>query len=448
MTKEITLPEILEAREARARHQRELLDAYGAPLICFTMNIAGPIKTSPLIRRGFQMGLLALEKKIPPHRILHREEQHPVTGSTAFWSVDLPTEELKTLCLSIEEATPLGRLFDMDVLDVKGVKAERTTLRGCIVCGAPGRDCAARRLHAVPELQAATKKILTNHFAEADAKLIADLAVQSLLDEVYTTPKPGLVDRRNAGSHRDMDIPLFERSAESLRPYFERCVTIGQATADQPHAETFQALRQAGLLAEETMFAATNGVNTHKGAVFTMGLLCGALGRLWQPENPIPNQDALLRETAALYADTLKEDLRSNPNTAGLQLYQKHGLQGIRGEIASGLPSLREISLPTYERYREAGYSANDAGALTLLHLIARVEDTNLYHRGGAEGAAWAKSAAQSLLKDTPTVADIEKLDDEFIARNLSPGGSADLLAATYFIKKLEHLADHNRHIT
>ena len=443
MTKEITLPEILEAREARARHQRELLDAYGAPLICFTMNIAGPIKTSPLIRRGFQMGLQALDALLP--QVLCREVQDLSTGPVAYYAVQKDAAWLKKQCISIEEATPLGRLFDMDVLDVTGLKAERTTLRGCIVCGAPGRDCAARRLHAVPELQAATTRLLTAHFAKADAKQIADLAVQSLLDEVYTTPKPGLVDRRNAGSHRDMDIPLFERSAESLRPYFEMCVTIGQTTADQPHAETFQALRQAGLLAEETMFAATNGVNTHKGAVFTMGLLCGTLGRLWQPENPIPNQDTLLRETAALYADTLKEDLRSKPNTAGLQLYQKHGLQGIRGEIASGLPSLREISLPTYERYREAGYSANDAGALTLLHLIARVEDTNLYHRGGAEGAAWAKSAAQSLLKVTPTVADIEKLDDEFIARNLSPGGSADLLAATYFIKKLEHLT---RHIT
>lgn len=438
MTPEITLPEILEAREARVRRQRELLDAHGAPLICFTMNIAGPIKTSPLIWRGFQMGLRALEPLLPPENVLCREVEDLPTGPVAYYSVRADAAWLKKQCVAIEEATPLGRLFDMDVLDVNGRKAERTTLRGCIVCGAPGRDCAARRLHTVPELQAATTRLLTDHFAKADAEQIADLAVQSLLDEVHTTPKPGLVDKRNNGSHRDMDIPLFERSAESLRPYFKDCFQIGQKTASHPHEEAFSALRRAGLSAEKTMFAATNGVNTHKGAIFTMGLLCGALGRLWNPEDPTPDQDALLRETAKLYADTLKTDLETAPTTAGLRLYQSHGLQGIRGEIAAGLPSLREISLPAYERYRQAGCSPNDAGALTLLHLITRVEDTTLYHRGGAEGAAWAKSAAHALLAASPTMADIEKLDDDFIAKNLSPGGSADLLAATYFLKKIE----------
>ncbi len=436
MSTEITLTQMLEAREARAARQQELLAAHRCPLICFTMNIAGPVKTSPLIERAFGAGLCALKQSLPA--ITHQEATVDPTGCTAYLAVDLPAEELKSICISIEEATPMGRLFDMDVLDTSGKKIERTALRGCIVCGAPGRDCAARRLHAVAELQAATTNILTDHFAKADARHFAALAVKSLTDEVHTTPKPGLVDRRNCGSHRDMDLPLFEKSAKALAPYFEECVKIGQTTQNRPHTETFAVLRQAGLAAEQTMYKATNGINTHKGAIFTLGLLTGALGRLWRAECPTPPPDVLLQEAADLVCEAARADLAAaNGATNGLRLYKTYGLTGIRGEAAAGLPTVANIALPAYEDYLNQGYTQNDAGALTLLHLIAATQDTNLYHRGGPEGAKWAKTQAQNLLKDTPTITELEALDDAFIARNLSPGGSADLLAATYFLHEI-----------
>ena len=439
---EVTLQQILEARDSRAKLQQRLQQQFHCPVVCFTMNIPGPVKNTPLIRRAFGYGLQILEGQLPG--ILHKEILDASTGCEAMYAVDEDALQLKRICTAIEDSTPLGRLFDMDVLDVRGNRLDRSLVNGnsrdCIVCGAPGRGCASRRLHTLDELQAAVGKIMETHFLQMDRDTIAALAVQSLLDEVNTTPKPGLVDRRNNGSHKDMDITTFSVSAETLRPYFQTCVQIGQATAQCPPEETFAQLRREGLMAEQTMYRATGNVNTHKGAVYTLGILCGSLGRLWRADTPFADTKQLLKECGKLALVSLKKDfscITNEPATAGERLYLERGITGIRGEVAAGLPSVVQYSLPVFRRCLSEGCSPNDAGVVALIHLIATVEDTNLYHRGGPDGAAWAAKAAAALLPK-PSMVEIEALDEEFIKRNLSPGGCADLLAATYFLHKLE----------
>ena len=432
---EVSLLDILNAREARAQRQQQLLAAHRAPLLCFTMNIAGPVKLSPLIQWGFEEGLGLLTQQLPQENILFREVQVLPTGCEAVFAIDLPAGKIKDLCTELEENHPLGRLFDMDVIDTDGVKLERKAQRGCIVCGAPGRFCAASRAHSVKQLQAVTTQLLERHFFPFD---IAAIAVQSLIDEVRTTPKPGLVDCRNNGSHTDMDLQLFEASAQALRPYFEACVRIGQNTAQLPPEETFPLLRTAGMEAEATMLRVTGGVNTHKGAIYTLGLLCGSIGRLGCTDT-----DAILAECQAMVGSSVKADLATaTGKTAGERLYLQYGIRGIRGEAADGFPSVKKIGLPHFRQALAEGLSHNDAGVLTLLHLITQVKDTNLYHRGGRDGALWAANAAQQLLSDYPSNALVAQLDDAFIARNLSPGGCADLLAVTYFLHSLTDKED------
>ncbi|MBQ8797520.1 MAG: triphosphoribosyl-dephospho-CoA synthase CitG [Oscillospiraceae bacterium] len=438
---EVTLEQMLAAREKRVAHQHRLLQKHNCPLICFTMNIAGPVKNTPLIQRGFRTGMDLLEQALPKKCIREHLLDISDTGNTAMYAVDMDGITLKQICTNIEDRTPLGRLFDMDVLTENGAKLERKTHRGCIVCGAPGRGCAASRNHSVAQLQEATFRILHRHFATADRDLIAAAAVQCLVDEVNTTPKPGLVDRRNNGSHTDMSIHHFINSANALLPYFAECVEIGQETSDQSPQNTFPLLRQAGLVAEKTMYEATKGVNTHKGAIYTLGILCGSIGRLWSPEKPIANISEILSECAKIVQDSVKSDFAAaNGSTAGQRAYLKYGIGGIRGEVAAGLPSVTNIGLPSYQKALDAGLSPNDAGVIALLHLIAQVEDTNLYHRGGRQGAIWAAESAQMLLQasSNPSIQSIEQLDDSFIAQNLSPGGCADLLAATYFLHSLK----------
>lgn len=438
---EVTITEILFSREKRVQKQRELLLKHRSPLICFTMNIAGPIKVSTLIRRAFYEGITLLEELLPEGKFLEKEITEEKTGFEAFFSLDMNEKEIKNICVEIEESTSLGRLFDMDVLDINGKKLERENERGCFICGKKGRSCSAGRVHSVEELQRVTREIMHGYFEEKDRKVISALATQSLIDEARTTPKPGLVDGRNSGSHNDMNIITFIKSADALAPYFYECVKIGQSTKELSPDEVFSKLRKEGIKAEKTMLDATGGANTHKGAIYSLGTICGAVGRLWESENATPDTEKILSECQLLVKESTKKDFENiDSSTAGGRFYLEHGFLGIRGEVLEGFPSVSGISLPVYEKALADGLSHNDAGVISLLHLIANVNDTNLYKRGGMEGIEYAKNRVRALLSkvEYPSRSDIEALDDEFIKKNLSPGGCADLLAVTYFLSKMK----------
>ena len=438
---EVTLEQILDAREARSHRQQALSRKYGVPVLSFTMNIPGPVKDKPLIRRSFQEGLNALSRIIPPDLILETKVIRAVTGCEAAFAVSIDATELKRITTQIEDAHPLGRLFDMDVLDESLQKLDRELVsggdRGCIVCGRPGRDCASRRLHSVAVLQAATQRIMVNHFSHSpDSHTIGTWAALSLLDEVSVTPKPGLVDLANTGSHRDMDQHTFVASIAALVPFFRNCAQIGMDTYRESPEYTFRLLRQAGTGAEAAMFRATGGVNTHKGAIFTLGILCGAAGRLLAAGEHW-TQEAILKTASAMTARAMESDFQTmTDSTAGGRLYRRFGIRGIRGEAAEGFPSIRDIGLPVFDQCRWEGMDWNESGAVTLLHLIAQVEDTNMIARGGPDLAREAQIRAASLLP-RPTMAQITELDRWFTDRNLSPGGCADLLAAGCFLRRL-----------
>ena len=458
---DMTLSEILIAREERVGIQNALLAECKTPVISFTMNVAGPVKVTALSHRAFLWGMEQLRLGFVQNRmkVLKEYTRSLPTGDEGYFAVDAPAEAVKALCVEIEESSAAGRLYDMDVIGLDGKKLERDRERYCIVCGKPGRDCASRRLHSVAELQTKTKGIL--HFALElwDTKKLGDLANRALLEEVAVTPKPGLVDRANNGSHRDMNFSSFQASAAALGDYWAECFRTGQSVGGGVHdapnlpgsdthgpsrtpapTVTFAALRPIGKRAERDMLAATGGVNTHKGAIFTLGVLCGAIGRRWTAEEGFPAVDIILDEAAAMTRETLENELpAARWNTAGEALYQKYGVRGIRGEVADGLPAVREISLPVFRALLARGLDRNHAAAVTLLHLIANVEDTNLLHRGGPEGAAWAKKQASDLISDgrVPSLQEIAELDRQFIQRNLSPGGCADLLAVTLFLDSL-----------
>ncbi len=440
----VTLEQMLAARDAR--QERITSELHHAPLISFSMNIPGPVKDSPLIRRSFHEGQRRLEAALG-EKLTLIDGLEAVTGCEALYAAVGDALKIKSICAAIEDTDDLGRLFDMDVICADGSKIDRAALqlseRGCMVCSAPGRGCAARRLHTVEELQKETSRRMEAFFTEYDRKAIERLATESLLEEVRTTPKPGLVDRANSGSHADMDLPLFEKSAAALTPYWGECFTIGRETADLPPEETFRRLRSAGLAAEKVMFAATAGINTHKGAIFLLGALCGAAGRLWSADAPCYSAAALCKECSAMTEKPLRDELNrlTEATTAGEQLYLSGGARGARGEVMDGLPSVLHTALPALRRAIDAGCGRERAASIALLHLVALGQDTNLYKRGGKDGAVWAATAAKKLLEEAeiPSPEQISDLDSQFIERNLSPGGCADLLASALFLYDTEH---------
>ena len=446
MYREVTLSEVLAARERRALRQGALLKEHDLPVISFCMNIAGPVKNSPAIRRAFREGMLRLTEALrgARMRIEHREETDEPTGCEALLAVRGDEWEIKRLCVDLEDEDALGRLFDLDVLAPDGGKLDRERMhmppRPCLICGKAGKECASRRIHSFKELEHRTREILTEYFARTDGDRIAGQAARALLYEVCATPKPGLVDRSNSGSHRDMDIFTFVDSTAAILPYLRDAFDIGRCTAALSPAESFRQLRRVGLRAERAMFDATHGVNTHKGAIFSLGTVCAAAGRLWKMEAPCASVEVVLNECASLSSDAVAEDLAAirsdGAETAGQKLILSRGLRGIRGELADGLPSVAQIGLPALHRALSQGATLEEAGLCALLSLIAGVEDTNLYARGDAAGKRWASEQAERLLRggDLPKRDVLAALDRDFIEKNLSPGGCADLLAITYFL--------------
>lgn len=444
---EATLSQILDAREKRALHQKALLAQYGKPLICFTMNIAGPQKDSPLIRQGFCLGdrLLRAQLQGSGLRILHREADFAPTGPVGYYVADADASELKRLTCEIEDDSPVARLFDMDVLSSDGSKYSREDLgfaaRKCLICKEDARVCGRSRAHSVERLREKTNELLQQAVCDHTARHIASLAVQSLLWEVCTTPKPGLVDCQGSGSHRDMDIFTFTASAAALYPYFESCVRMGMQTADLAPDETFRRLRLPGKGAEQKMYEATGGVNTHKGAIFSLGILCAAVGR-----TSTADTDSLLAQCAQMTRGICGRELgKGTSKTHGETLYAKYGIRGVRGQAEEGFPAVR-TGLDILEKGLAAGLSINDAGCAALLHIMVSAEDSNLIARSDPQ-------TCQSILRDIgqmlsadpfPQKEQLESLDREFIQKNLSPGGSADLLAMAYFLHLLGQIPSEN----
>jgi triphosphoribosyl-dephospho-CoA synthase len=272
------------------------------------------------------------------------------------------------------------------------------------------------------------------------AEAIAEYADQALLAELMLTPKPGLVDRRNCGAHRDMDIHTFLASARAIAPWWSRFVAIGYSSAHIAARAALPLVRPAGVQCEQAMLRATKGINTHKGAVFSLGLLCFAAGRLLAREAAV-TRERLCDEVASICAGLVDRELnrRAEAHTAGERVFQRFGFSGARGEAASGFATVRTAALPVYDRLRQDGLGEDLALLQVLLHLLAVNNDTNLLSRGGLAGLGYVRAYARKVLGEGGVLAPggLKKMtafDDALISRHLSPGGTADLLGLTWFL--------------
>ena len=257
----------------------------------------------------------------------------------------------------------------------------------------------------------------------------------ALTMEVMLTPKPGLVDRANNGSHRDMDVALFQISIQAISPWFRHFTDAGYQHANTPLAQLLSQVRPIGIACEQAMLSATKGVNTHKGGIFAFGLLCTAAGWLAGRGERITQRN-LCDIVAAMCHDLVRNELEtcSGAATAGEHLYQRHGLTGARGEAASGFSTVCEYALPALQQAMAAGVDDETALLRTLLVLMAHNPDTNVVSRGGMDGLAFVQDYARRLLTGPLDRQALREMDDALIARNLSPGGSADLLALTWLL--------------
>ena len=271
------------------------------------------------------------------------------------------------------------------------------------------------------------------------SKHIGTLALEAMLFEVSATPKPGLVDRNNSGAHRDMCFFTFLRSAASLRSCFEEFAEAGfNAGSDGiAPAEVFPELRQIGIRAESDMFDATEGINTHKGEIFSLGVVSASAGYLVGSGHNL-TAESVLRLCGEICAGLCEHDFagvrdKADP-TKGERVYIEYGIAGIRGEAESGYPCVRDYGLPALRKYIAEGFSMNDALVMALMRIMAVNQDTNIISRHDFK----TLQEVMRLAENVTCIHDVYMLDDEFISRNISPSGSADLLAVTYLVHSLD----------
>ena len=272
--------------------------------------------------------------------------------------------------------------------------------------------------------------------------IIAHLATQALQAELDTTPKPGLVDKDNNGAHRDMDYALMQRSIDTLHPYFVKLALLGCADALPTHAS----IRDIGIEAEKAMLSATNGVNTHKGALFSMGLAVVAAAH--EERKIAANEEQILKErnegedVLVSLQTTIKALAASFPDTNGThgskaKLLSK-GTTAIKGALDNareGYEMLFAEWLPFYiERRKE-----HDAHTLhkTLLRIMCDLDDTNVIYRTDLATAEEVKQEARALLDSFSETA-LKDMDRHYTTRNISPGGAADMLSLTVFIGSIQ----------
>ena len=260
--------------------------------------------------------------------------------------------------------------------------------------------------------------------------MITNLVYKALIKEVELTPKPGLVDKNNSGSHKDMDIHTFYASAKAIKPFIVKFLKCGN---------NFNCLRAVGLECEKEMFKATKGINTHKGMIFSLAVICGAIGSVGST-----CLKTLQNEIKYICKDLIQNDLGKplHVKTHGEKFYIQTNCAGIRGEAQQGYPTIFEQSLPFYKQ-KENEYGEEIALKLTLLLLMSVTEDSTVFARGGLEGLNFVQKEAKKFLHVnnlTLLEKNLKEFDDILIAKNLSTGGSADLLGLTWLLAKIEIL--------
>ena len=268
------------------------------------------------------------------------------------------------------------------------------------------------------------------------AERLADLAVDALIDEADLSPKPALVDRRGNGAHTDLHLGLMHASALSLWPAFKEMaeVAIEFGEVGLPLREAIGLIGREG---EEVMLATTGGVNTHRGAIWALGLLVAATAL--EPESTDAGAITLHAARLALLDDRYAQ----RPLSHGAQVAQRYGARGAREEAQLGFPAVIQRALPQLKRSRAAGHGEQNARLDALLAIMTNLADTCVLYRAGEQGLQTMQLGAQAVLDAGGSASltgrrRLHELDQQLIALNASPGGAADLLAACLFIDRIE----------
>jgi len=437
------LQSILAARDNRAFMKGQIAQK-GLPCLSLSLNVPGFPKSNPITKTFFDDCLRALKYTFIAHQIaIHEKNAIEVCDAAGdFYLVPFSVNhlsliEIKQICEDFEENHPLGRFIDADLNDQQGHSVSSGKSKLCFYCNErPAIECRRENTHDPEQLRSFMFSEMENFNLkmreEQFVRKLSSLALQAIFAEISLTPKPGLVDKFSCGSHRDMNYQTFINSTAAISPWFGELVREGFGFQEEDLTKALPIIRNIGLQMESAMFEATQNVNTQKGIIFLIGLSLFACGKLFSQSDRFQIEEfrAIIK---GICKDLVSNELgeTSQPvKTHGGKIFLKYGFGGARGEAESGFATIFDFGLPQLTGLAEL----NDESMIKcFLAIAAKNCDTNILFRSNPEVLSNFKYLCKIALEDFNS----ENYHAVIIfckKENISPGGSADLLAVTIFV--------------
>ncbi len=443
----ISINNVLSARENRSAFRNEIAKK-GYPNISLTLNIPGYPKSNEDVNTFFKTILSELKIFLIANRIDIDDEKIIIDEAGDFFlakliSVNSDLRHIKNLTESFEKRHELGRLIDVDIFDTNNQPVSSGKQKKCLICAdKTAVQCMREQNHTFEELRKVVFDRINNFNikirSEQISNKLSQYATKVLLYEISLTPKPGLVDFVNSGSHTDMDFQVFLNSTSALSTYWKEFAELGiNYQKDLKYA--LPEIREIGLRAENEMFLSTGGINTQKGLVFLLGLSVFSMAYILRKENYVDEtnfQKTLKSITRNIIEDELANNIENS--THGSDVFRKYGIKGAgaRYQAQYGFPIVFDKILPFLSNNLSnqvlASKIETDKVLIeALLIIINNLDDTNVMYRKGIDTAEELKALAGNVLNGDKTY---NELCTFCLENNISPGGAADMIAVSLFI--------------
>ena len=420
----------------------------GLSCISLSLNIPGFPKSNLVTKTFFDSVVKELGYFLKAH-LLDIHEYEAIVGCDPagdFYLVpclmkDSNLRVIKQVCEEFETSHPLGRFIDVDLNDQQGDTVSSGKSKICLFCHErPAIECRRENLHDHEELRAFMFPKMEDYCRqqreESLIKKLSSLALNAILTEISLTPKPGLVDKLSNGSHSDMNFQTFISSSAAISQGFTELVRAGLTYTDHDLIKALPIIRKIGLEMETAMFDVTHGVNTQKGIIFLIGLCLFACGKIIGQSNRFDKEDFCLVVKSVCKGLTCNE-LANRPNSIkshGEAVFKKYNFGGARSEAESGFRTVFEFGLP---QIIDCDRLNDETLTKSFLAIATNNMDTNILYRSNFEVLSQFQNLCKITLEDF-TAENYSNLIDYCKKENISPGGSADLLAVTIFVWSVE----------
>lgn len=440
----------LDDREKRVELQNSLLKKYKLPLLTVRANYPGENKNENIaieITDIVAKEILSLFDK----NIIYQETLESLEGKIYLYFINLLPLDIKKLTIYFEENHILGRCVDLDVYDINGNGLSRSDFnlpkRKCLICNELAFVCGRTMKHSHQEIKdkIISKYISYQNFLKQRTSIInrlVDFSLESMIYEASCSPAFGLVTPITNGAHKDMNFFSFLDSSFVLKDGFRKMAEVMYSYL--PLDIAFSKIREIGKETEKNMFKITKGVNTHKGMIFLMGIAIGATSRILYEKKSFEDIQKIICEmTKNILKDFENIDIKKQL-THGEKLFLEQGFTGIRGEIRSGLDIIFNGSLKAFSKALDKTGDINISAVHTLIYLMSKTMDSTIVYRHNFEVLSQVREEMNHIFLAGGVFSKdkyyFEKLEKKYIEKNISPGGSADLLAITIYFYKVKNL--------